>query len=229
MGAGGFDFCMGAIRPSLKRLRTQRSTRIAANASEGDLVSNSTITFGPCPTRATAVHRVAECVADCGLQVAALDDLTELRRLAAELIGGKVMSTSALRAIQVKTGSTVLKFEQEGRIVGGVAIAQLTVEGLDALIRGVFDPTDPRLDHFASGGGTVAALYGLAIGATTPEGARAVVEGTVRLRAFLGDSLDFYAYGATEAGRRVLVTRLGCAECSPGLYRSPAQHRERAA
>lgn len=158
-----------------------------------------------------------------------IEDLAELRRLAAELIGPSIVPLPALRAIQRKTGSTVLKVVEAGRMTGVLALARLTAGGLEALLRDDFDPLHPRLRHYAAPREQAAALYGLGIAAATRDAARLVVEGVARLRTELGGDLDFYARAATAAGRRVLIERLGCCEIRPGLLLSQSGRRELAA
>ncbi len=197
--------------------------------AKAPLKPTSTIAFSGGPRRATPPRGVAECVRPCGLRIACGADLAELRRLAADRIGGAVTPLGALEAVHAKTGSTFLKFEEEGVLTGGAAVAQLTREGLNALLAGAFDPISPRLAHFASPNEEVSGLYGLAIAARTPKAAKAVVGAVLRLRAGIGDGLDFYARGATPSGCRVLVETLGCVELENGLFWSWPSLRRRAA
>jgi hypothetical protein len=166
----------------------------------------------------TAPGRVEDCVRNCGVRIAADADLPSARRLAADLIGPRIISTTILEAIQARTRSTVLIFKEDDVVAGMLAVAQLSVSGRAALELGEFDVFAGRLDEYAGPGEPPAAAYALGVAATTRTARRAMTAAVARLRRRLLARLPFFANAATEAGRRVLTQRLGCIEHASGLF-----------
>lgn len=164
----------------------------------------------------------------CGLRVARLGELPELRKLATELISPQVMPLAGLRMVLRKTRSGLLAFEEVGgELTGMLAVARLTDKGHEALFTGRFNPLSPSARHYAGPGDAVSAVYALGIAARTREAARATVTACVRLRDTVMAELPFFARPATADGRRVLIERLHCSETVDGILWSPPLQRER--
>lgn len=171
---------------------------------------------------------VAACAHACGLRVARMDELPELRRLATELISPQVMPLAGLRMVLRKTRSGILVFEEAGGALTGVlAVARVTKEGHEALLTGRFNPLAPSARHYAGPGDAVSAVYALAVAARNREAARATVTAVTRLRETVMAELPFFARAATAAGRRGLIERLHCSETVGGLFWSPPLRTER--
>ncbi len=158
---------------------------------------------------ARAAWRVAEAVESCDLKIAGPRGVAEARALAAEALGPSVAPVEALIAIQRRSGTAVLVYEEEGVITGALGVLPLSPLGLDALLNGRLDLSRPVGAFFAGGRTRGQALYAMGIVSVTPQAARAVVTGVVRLREAFSD-IGFYARAVTAAGRRVLIERLGC-------------------
>lgn len=171
---------------------------------------------------------VAACAHACGLHVARLDELPELRKLATELISPHIMSLAGLRMVLRKTRSGLLAFkETDGELTGMLGVARLTDKGHEALLAGSFNPLEPSARHYAGPGDAVSAVYALGIASLTREAARATVTACVRLRETVMAELPFYARPSTNAGRRVLVERLHCSETLGNILWSPPLCPER--
>ena len=172
---------------------------------------------------------VIACARACGLRVARLDELSELRKLATELISPHIMSLAGLRMVLRKTRSGLLAFEEAGgALTGMLAVARLTDKGHEALLTGRFNPLAPSARHYAGPGDAASAVYALGIAARTREAARATVTACTHLRETVMAELPFFARPATAAGRRVLIERLHCSETLGDLLWSPPLRPERA-
>lgn len=171
---------------------------------------------------------VVACARACGLRVARLDELPELRKLAIELISPHVMSLAGLRMVLKKTRSGLLTFEEaSGALTGMLSVARLTDKGHEALLTGRFNPLAPSVQHYAGLGDAATAVYALGIAARTRDAARATVTACTRLRETVMAELPFFARPSTDAGRRVLIERLHCSETLGDLLWSPPLRPER--
>lgn len=171
---------------------------------------------------------VTACAHACGLRIARIDELPELRKLATELISPDIMSLAGLRMVLRKTRSGLLAFEEpRGALTGMLAVARLTDQGHKALLAGSFNPLAPSARHYAGARDAVSAVYALGIASLTREAARATVTACTRLRETVMAELPFYARPSTAAGRRVLIERLHCSETLGDLLWSPPLRPER--
>jgi hypothetical protein len=159
----------------------------------------------------------------CGLSPASGRDLAAARRLAAARIGVALSPLANLRALLELCPGAILTFREAGRVDGVLGVLPLTAKGEAALLCGALDFAAPLDPFVAPRFVEASSLYAMGIASRTPEAARAVVSGVVRLREACA-AVPFYARPVTEAGRRVLVERLGCAPAKGGeLYLSPAR------
>ena len=156
-----------------------------------------------------APDSVAAAVFSCGLTIAASVQLAHARQFAVDRIGGAVASLASLRRIRSLAAQSILVFREFGEITGVLGVLPLSAEGHAALLDGDLDLERPRRVQLTSRFEAASALYAMGIASCTPDAARAVVSGVVRLREAFAQ-IPFFARPVTDAGRRVLFERLSC-------------------
>jgi hypothetical protein len=169
-------------------------------------VSNSRLHNVPSFTKRSGLP---DAVAACGLAMVASGQLSDARRLAEQAMGRSVAPLSALRRLTLLAPGSILVFESKNVVTGVLGVLPLTEAGLRRLLGGSLELTDPRRSIVANTFDQAFALYAMGIAAVGKDAARAVVAGVVRLREAFPE-VAFYARPVTDAGRRVLVERLGC-------------------
>lgn len=157
-----------------------------------------------------------------GVVAASGPEMSEARELAAQMIGGAIVSTEALDRVQAYSGCSVWVAHEDGKLTGVLAFILLSRAGADAVLRGEFDATNPDLAHVAAPHESYHASYGWGVCANSKATARRVVGGSAAVKPML-DHIPRYARPVTEAGRKMMAESLGYVdlpEC-PGLVWLP--------
>lgn len=111
---------------------------------------------------------------------------------------------SVFEQIILHDRDTIQLIEADGRLVGIYAMLFLNRSGLDGLLNGRFDGTDPQFDHLAEKSANPAAIYTWFI--ACPGRAAAAIGNVARL--LQGERFahaDLYARPATPAGLRIML------------------------
>jgi hypothetical protein len=157
-----------------------------------------------------------------GVVAASGPEMGAARELAAQMIGGTIVSTEALDKVQAYSGCSVWVAHEEGELTGVLAFILLSKAGKEAVLRGEFDATNPDLAHVAAPHETYHASYGWGVCATNKATARRVVGGSAAVKPML-DHIARYARPVTEAGRKMMAESLGYIDLPdcPGLVWLP--------
>lgn len=157
-----------------------------------------------------------------GLVPAEGPDMAEGRSLAAQLIGGEIVSPATLERVQAYTGCAVFVAHEEGALTGVLAWVYLNQAGEQAVHRGEFDVFDPAEAHMASPDEVVCGVYGWGIAASTKATAKRLGAASEAGEP-LASHVPRFARAVTDAGRRFLCDRFGYAELpgSDGLVWMP--------
>jgi hypothetical protein len=152
--------------------------------------------------------RVARQLAGFGLHPAGPGDVPEARTLAADLIGGGVVSEADFARVHRRSRMALFLAREEGRLTGLLAFVPLTAAGTRAVREDRFDAGAPADEHIARPGDEVCALYGWGVAATTKDAARRLIEGARAVGRGPAAHLPTYARPTTEAGHRLMRERL---------------------
>ena len=136
-------------------------------------------------------------------------ELVEAHAFAARLIGGKIASAHALGRVHVRTGSGLFVYRENGELTGVVALVLLSERGLKAVCADDFDALEPAVGHVARRDHEPAGVYAWGIAASNHPAAKRMMDA---LGIMVRDSiphLAFFGRVATEAGRRLVVERIG--------------------
>lgn len=170
-------------------------------------------------------------MARIGVDEADAGDLAQARALAAALINPAIAPEEAIRAIHTRSGCGIYLVREGGAVAGIIAMVLLNRAGLAAVEQDVFNPLTPALEHVAQAHEEPAAVYGWGVAGATREAARVVVHGShVALETI---RQPYFARAATEAGHRMLTSKLGFipypGSTSGLLWREPHGQARRAA
>lgn len=154
------------------------------------------------------------------MRPALLRDLGKLRDLAQDRITADVASIETLKTAQRYNPNSIFVFEQDTKIVGVYAILMLSATGLEDLLVGDLDLSNPAIEALAHPSDRPAAIYHWAVVAP-----RLAIEGLCQISHFLQQSkyrhANYYARPATDEGAK-LMTTLGfepVKSATPNLHR----------
>lgn len=152
--------------------------------------------------------RVTRTLAAFGLEPARPDEIGAARTLAADLIGGGVVSEADFARVHRRSRMALFLAREAGRLTGILAFVPLTAAGARAAREDRFDAGAPADAHVARPGEEVCALYGWGVAAITKDSARRLIEGSRALGRGPSAHLATYARPTTEAGHRLMRERL---------------------
>jgi hypothetical protein len=152
---------------------------------------------------------IASCHVELGFEAASDDDLMFARELAAGLIGERIATLETSRTMRALHPMSTMVFKEEGKVTGVLGALPLRASGLLALATDRFDPVNPDPDQIAPAGEDPLAVYGWGFAATTRRASAAVLNGANLFRTTVFPTIPGFARAATDAGRRVLMGRLG--------------------
>lgn len=152
--------------------------------------------------------RAARELAPFGLFPARDDEVAAGRALAADLIGGAIVSEGDFRRVHRRCGMALFLVREEDRLTGMLAFVPLTAAGMHAVWSDEFDAQSPADAHVARRGEEVCALYGWGVAAATRESAKRLIEGARAFGRGAAAHLANYARPATAAGDRLMREKL---------------------
>jgi hypothetical protein len=136
-------------------------------------------------------------------------ELVEAQAFAERLIGGKIASADALGRVHARTGAGLFVYREDGELTGVVALILLSERGLKAVCADRFDALDPAAAHVARHDHEPRGVYAWGIAASNHPAAKRMMDA---LGVMVRDSiphLAFFGRVATEAGRRLVIERIG--------------------
>ena len=142
------------------------------------------------------------------LYPASADEVPEARAFAADLIGGDIVSSEALRMVHERSGVGLFVYRDIGALKGVIALVLLTAEGLRAAMTDRFDALAPSPAHVARIGQNPSGVYGWGIAAADKDTARRLAQASAVMTSSSIGHLPHFARAATEAGAR-FMERLG--------------------
>lgn len=152
------------------------------------------------------------------------------RALAAELIGGDLVTVETLQRVQDYTQGAIFVAHEEGIVTGVLAWVPFNAAGADAMARLQFDIFDPAPEHMARPDEVVCGNYGWGVAGSTKASARRLRDGSAAMSPHF-DHVPRYGRAVTDAGRRYLCDLLGYRDL-PGskglLWLPPLSERVRA-
>jgi hypothetical protein len=151
---------------------------------------------------------------DFGFRLADRDELQAAVSMAESLIDGKLASVDAISAMNVQTGMTAWV---TGDPVDGIFLTiPLSAEGEAAVRNGSYVPAAPSSEHLATQGKDIAAFYVGVYAGSSREARKKIMTASAVLRVEMFGVFPAYARGATEDGRRSMLS-LGFQEFEGGL------------
>jgi len=159
--------------------------------------------------RERAQDAVISVLGDLGLTLASSSEIDEGHALAWRLIGAALAPASRLHRAQAYTGACCFAFREACGLTGIFAFLLLNAVGVDAVIRGRFDPGDPQLRLLARATEAPVGYFGWAFAGSTQLARRAVIAGAERARRVALPLIPFFCHAATPAGRRAVTEKLG--------------------
>ncbi len=159
--------------------------------------------------RERAQDAVISVLGDLGLTLASSSEIDEGHALARRLIGPALAPASRLHQAQAYTGACCFAFREGPGLTGIFAFLLLNTAGLDAVIRGQFDPGDPQHQLLARATQAPAGYFGWAFAGSTQLARRTVVTGAEQARRVALPVIPFFCHAATPAGRRAVTEKLG--------------------
>ncbi len=174
------------------------------------------------PTGRCSNPRVINAVAaTCGVTLASDAEIIEGQKLAAERIGGPVVSAETLTAVQHITDSSVFVVREKGRVTGLTAFFLLRPEGMRAFDEARFDTINVNLDYVWRPREIPAGGYAWGFVASNDRAAGRVVKASLAVRETLLWALPGYTRAATDDGARLIFGSLGfeAVPDQPGLAR----------
>lgn len=162
------------------------------------------------PTGRCSNPRLINAVAAyCGVTLASDSEIVDGQALAAERIGGDVVSAAMLKAVQDLTGSSVFIVREGGKVTGLTAFFLLRQAGMDAFAEGRFDTVNVNLDYVWRPREIPAGGYAWGFVASTDRAAGRVVKASLTIRETLLWNLGGYTRAATDDGARLIYGSLG--------------------
>ncbi len=152
---------------------------------------------------------IAPCHVALGFDTASDDELMLARELAAGLIGESIATLETSRTMRALHPMSTMVFKENGMVTGVMGVLPLRASGLLALATDRFDPVNPDPDQIAPAGEEPLAFYGWGFAATTRRASAVVINGANLFRTTVFPTIPGFARAATDAGRRVLMGRLG--------------------
>jgi hypothetical protein len=128
---------------------------------------------------------------------------------AERLIGGKNASAATLRRVQELSGASLFLFKENDELAGFVAIILLNERGLKAVLADRFDATRPLSRLVARHDDEPAAAYAWGIAAANHDAAKRMMQALGGAVARAIPHLAFFGRVATDAGRRLVIDRIG--------------------
>jgi hypothetical protein len=153
------------------------------------------------------------------------DEVAEGRALAAELIGGTIVSEADFRRVHRRCGMALFLAHEDSRLTGMLAMVPLTAAGDQAVWKGSFQALAPADAHVARRGQEVRGIYGWGVAGGTRESAKRLVEASRVLREGVLAHLPNYARPVTPSGDRFMREKLGFVDLpgsKSGLVWTPA-------
>ncbi|KCZ62797.1 hypothetical protein L53_09475 [Hyphomonas sp. L-53-1-40] len=151
---------------------------------------------------------------DFGFRLANRDELQAAVSMAESLIDGKLASVDAISAMNVQTGMTAWV---TGEPVDGIFLTiPLSADGEAAVRNGSYVPAAPSSEHLATQGKDIAAFYVGVYAGRSREARKKIMTASAVLRVEMLGMFPAYARGATEDGRRSMLS-LGFQEFEGGL------------
>ena len=151
---------------------------------------------------------------DFGFRLATREELEAAVSMAENLIDGKLASVDSISRMNVQTGMTAWV---TGDPVEGIFLTLPLTEAGEAAVRdGSYDPAAPRHEHLAAQGQGVSAFYVGVCAGKTPEARKKIMTASAVLRVEMFGVFPAYARGATEDGRRSMLS-LGFQKFEGGL------------
>ncbi|MAN65585.1 MAG: hypothetical protein CME91_02925 [Hyphomonadaceae bacterium] len=149
-----------------------------------------------------------------GFRLATRQELEAAVSMAETLIHGKLASVDSISRMNAQTGMTAWV---TGDPVDGIfLILPLTEAGENAVRDGSYDPAAPRREHLAVQGEGVSAFYVGVYAGKTREARKKIMTASAVLRVEMFGVFPAYARGATEDGRRSMLS-LGFQKFEGGL------------
>lgn len=145
----------------------------------------------------------------CGASLAGADDIIAGQALAAERIGGDVVSAAMLQSVQDITGCSVFVARDGGKVTGLTAFFLLRPEGMRAFDEGRFDTVNVNLDYVWRPREEPAGGYAWGFVASNDRAAGRVVKASIVIRETLLWALPGYTKAATDDGARLIFGSLG--------------------
>lgn len=145
----------------------------------------------------------------CGVSLAGHEDIIAGQKLAAEKIGGAVVSADVLQAVQDITGCSVFVARDAGKVTGLTAFFLLRPEGMQAFAENRFDTVNVNLDYVWRPRETPAGGYAWGFVASNDRAAGRVVKASLVIRETLLWALPGYTKAATDEGARLIFGSLG--------------------
>jgi len=145
----------------------------------------------------------------CGVSLAGRQDIADARAMAADRIGGEVVSEATLSAVQDITGASVFVAREGGVVTGMTAFFLLRQSGMDALANGTFDTLNVDLEMICRPREIPAGGYAWGFVGTTDKGAGRAVKASLGVRETLFWALPGYTRAATDDGARLIFGTLG--------------------
>jgi hypothetical protein len=136
-------------------------------------------------------------------------EMVEAHDFAERLIGGKIASADSLGRVHARTGAGLFVYRENGELTGLVALILLSERGLKAVCTDKFDAIEPAVSHVARRDHEPFGVYAWGIAASNHPAAKRMMEA---LGVMVGEAiphLAFFGRVATEAGRRLVVERIG--------------------
>jgi hypothetical protein len=129
-------------------------------------------------------------------------DVHPLVEVAKVLIGGQLAGEEVVRRVWSRQPDSLWAFFRDGQIVGGFAMFMLNAVGVEALLAGKLDASDPRDAYLADSAETPAGIYLWAIAHTGASDG--IVKVFAQLQAPRYRSAPIFAAPVTDGGREFL-------------------------
>lgn len=140
---------------------------------------------------------------DVDVRCAQFEEIAALSEMAHRLVPGVQIGAMELAKYFVFDPESILTFNRNGNLLGGIAFLFLSDRGHDALLLDDICLTAPEAHYLASANEDVAAIYIWAI-AATGRGIAGLGKAAAHLRQIRFRGADCYAQPSTVAGREIM-------------------------